>query len=174
MVLPHIVTVYNVVTEEDPQTFEATTTNYVTVLHGVLVDETKGRNVRESGLETADAVVLHIPRGIVAVDGFTGAKKAYVEPVAFFNAENKSGLWTFSADAGTFFIKGEVIETEWPLFSPADYDGILSVDGYLLAAKHGKPITEQYINLKYDSVYTVTKVDNKDFGRLAHWEVGGA
>lgn len=145
MILPHTVTVYNVVTEEDAL-FQTVTTNYITILRGVLVDETKGRNVRESGLETADAVILHIPRNISAVDAETGETKTYVEPVAFFNAENKTKLWTLSVDAGTFFVKGEVIEPG---------------------------MTEQYINLKYDGVYTVSSVDNKDFGGLAHWEIGG-
>lgn len=145
MILPHTVTVYNVVTEEDAL-FQTVTTNYITILRGVLVDETKGRNVRESGLETADAVILHIPRNIAAVDAETGETKTYVEPVAFFNAENKAQLWTLSVDAGTFFAKGEVIEPG---------------------------MTEQYINLKYDGVYTVSSVDNKDFGGLAHWEIGG-
>lgn len=145
IILPHTVTVYNVVTEEDEE-FHSTTTNYMTILHGVLVDETKGRNVRESGLESADAVILHIPRNIVAVDALTGLEKAYAEPMEFFNADDKSGLWTLSVDAGTFFIKGEVVEPD---------------------------LTEQGINLKYDGVYTVSSVDNKDFGGLAHWEVGG-
>lgn len=145
MKLPHTVTVYNVVTEEDAE-FHTTTTNYMTILRGVLVDETKGRNVRESGLENADDVTLHIPREIVAVDALTGSIKTYVEPIAFFNAVDKSGLWTLSVDAGTFFVKGEIVEP-------------------------GK--TEQYINMRYDGVYTVAKVDNKDFGGLAHWEVGG-
>lgn len=145
MILPHTITVYNVVTEEDAE-FHTTVTNYMTVLHGVLVDETKGRNVRESGLTSADAVTLHIPRNVKAVDAVTGVSKTYVDPVAFFNAEDKSGLWTLSVDAGTFFIKGEIAEP-------------------------GK--TEEYINMKYDGVYTVSSVDNKDFGGLSHWEVGG-
>lgn len=145
MNLPHTITVYNVVTEEDAE-FHTTTTNYMTILRGVLVDETKGRNIRESGLVTADAVILHIPRDIVAVDALTGETKEYVEPVAFFNADDKSNLWTLSVDAGTFFIKGEVVEA-------------------------GK--TAEYINMKYDGVYTVSSVDNKDFGGLSHWEVGG-
>lgn len=145
MILPHTVTVYNIVTTEDAE-FHTTKTNYMTVLRGVLVDETKGRNVRESGLESADAVILHIPRNIVAVDALTGAEKVYVEPVAYFNSEDKTGLWTLSVDAGTFFVKGEVVEAN---------------------------LSEQGINMKYDSVYTVSSVDNKDFGGLAHWEVGG-
>ena len=145
MILPHTVTVYNVVKETDAD-FHETPVNYMTILRGVLVDETKGRNVRESGLVDADSVVLHIPRGIVAVDAISGTEKAYATPVDFFNAPDKSGLWTLSVDAGTFFVKGEVVE-------------------------QGK--TEQYINLTHDGVYTVSSVDNKDFGGLPHWEVGG-
>ena len=34
----------------------------------------------------------------------------------------------------------------------------------------------QGINLRYDDVHNITKVDKKDFGSLSmqHWEVGGA
>lgn len=145
MILPHTVTVYNIVTDED-ENFRSITTNYMTILRGVLVDETKGRNVRESGLESADAVILHIPRGVVAVNAETGKEVAYVEPMDWYNAEDKSGIWTLSVDRGTFFIKGEVVEPG---------------------------MTESYINMKHSGVYTVSSVDNKDFGGLAHFEVGG-
>lgn len=147
MILPHTVTIYNVVTETDQTTFDDVTTNYITVLRGVLLDATKGRNVRESGLESADAVTLHIPMGIKAVDGVTGAEKEYVGPIEFWKAADKSGIWTLSPDRNTFFVKGEVVEADK---------------------------TEEYINLAHDGVYTVTKVDEKDFGGLQHWEVGGA
>lgn len=30
-----------------------------------------------------------------------------------------------------------------------------------------------FLEKAYDGVYSVTKVDEKDFGELAHWEVGG-
>lgn len=175
MMFPHTVTVYNVITEEDKD-FHAQTVNYVTVLKGVLVDETKGRNVRMSGLTSADAVIMYIPRDVVAVDGITGQPKQYAKPMEFFNSENKSDLWTLSVDAGTFFVKGLAVETNYPLFSPSDYDGVLTADNYLFAVKTDKelkPITEQYMNLKYDSIYTVSSVDDKDFGGLSHWEVGG-
>ena len=38
---PHVVTLYNVVTEEDPSTFEETTVNHITILRGVLLDAVK-------------------------------------------------------------------------------------------------------------------------------------
>lgn len=149
MYMPHTVTVYNVSREVDPTTFEDVYVNYITVLEGVFLDATKGANVRQSGLESADAVVLHIPFDVVATDGKTGQPQEYCPPMEFWRAQDKSGLWTLSVDKNTFFCKGVVIEADK---------------------------SEEYINLMHDDVYTVTKADIKDFGSLAmrHWEVGGA
>lgn len=146
MTLPHTVTVYNVVTTTDASTYDEATENNITILRGVLVDEVKGRNVRESGLVGADAVTLHIPREIEAVAP-DGTAKQYLDPVAYWAAADKTAYWTLSVDNGTFFVKGEVVEPT---------------------------ASEEAINLAHDGVYTVTKVDNKDFGGLPHWEVGGA
>lgn len=175
MLMPHVVTIYNVVTETDPETFEDVSTNYITVLSGVLLDATKGTNVIKSGLEGADAVTLHIPFDVKAVDGATGAEKRYVGPMEFWRAEDKSGIWTLSTDRNTFFVKGDVIEDDWQAFSPEDYDGVLSADGYLMVVDRNVRATEEFINMMHDNVYTVTKVDEKDFGlpTMQHWEVGG-
>lgn len=144
---PHTVTLYNVVTEEDPATFEETTVNYITILRGVLLDATKGKNVNESGLEGADAAVLYIPLSVEAVDGITGAAKKYAGPVEFWRADDRNGLWTLSASGNTFFVKGEAVNPDW---------------------------SAQKIEAAYDDVYDVTKVDFKDFGGdMSHWEVGG-
>ena len=147
MLMPHTVTVYNVVTDTNPTTFVDTVTNHITVLHGVLLDATKGQNVRQSGMEGADSVTLHIPLNVKATDGVTGAEKTYVGAMEFWRAADKSGLWTLTPDRNTFFVKGEVVEADK---------------------------SEEYINMMHDGVYTVTKVDEKDFGGLPHWEVGGA
>ena len=148
MYAPHTVTVYNSVKETDKTTFEETTSLYVTVLRGVLLEASKGANVRESGLEGADAVNLYIPFGVEAVDGVTGAVKRYAGPQEFFSAADRAGLWTLSVrgDGGTtFFVKGEY------------------VTGSETAA------------LMHDDCYTLTKVDAKDFGSadMQHWECGG-
>ena len=45
---PHTVTLYNVSNEELPPTFEPVLTNYITVLRGVLLDESKASNVSKS------------------------------------------------------------------------------------------------------------------------------
>ena len=121
-------------------------TRYITVLHGVFMDAAKASNVRSSGLEGADSVNLFVPFSVYATDGVTQKKKHYVSPKAFEAAEGKSELWTLRV--GDFFVGGNVVE---------DMDF-------------------QYINLNYDDVYRITKVDKKDFGsaEMQHFEVGGA
>ena len=151
MYAPHTVTIYNVSQEEDKTTFEDVQKSYITILRGVFLEASKAANVRQSGLEGADAVNLYIPFSTPAVDGVTGAQKRYVGPQEFWRASNKSGLWTLSTDGNggtTFFVKGEVVEPEK---------------------------TEQMIEMLYDDVYKVTKVDMKDFGSesMQHFFVGG-
>lgn len=110
---PHTVTIYNVSQETDPATFKDVEKTYITVLRGVLLEASKAANVRQSGLEGADAVNLYIPFSTVAVDGVTGAEKRYVGPQEFWRATDKSGIWTLSTDGNggtTFFIKGEVVD----------------------------------------------------------------
>ena len=148
----HIVTIYNVTQETDQETFHDTQKSYITVIRGVMLQASKAVNVRESGLEGADAVNLYVPFASLAVDGVTGQEKRYVGPQEFWRAADKSGIWTLSTDGNggtTFFVKGEVVEPDK---------------------------TEQMIEMLYDDVYKVTKVDMKDFGSAAmqHFEVGGA
>lgn len=151
---PHIITVYNTSIETDKATFEDKLINHITVLHGVLVDASKAVNVRESGLVGADAVNLYIPFDVEAVDGVTGESKQYLEPLEYWKLDDKSGFWTLSVsskqrakatDNDTFFIKGEVVEPD---------------------------ATLEQIELNYDDVYDITKIDIKDFGGLQHFEVG--
>ena len=146
MYTPHTVTIYNLIKTDDPTTFEDTITNNITILRGVFLDAVKATNVRQSGLEGADAVTLHIPFDVDA-RGVDGSPKRYVGAMEFWRADDKSGLWTLSDDQRTFFCKGIVTDDE----------------------------SEEYINMMHDDVYTVTKVDEKDFGSayMQHWEVGG-
>lgn len=147
---PHTVTIYNSSIETDPETLRDVITNHITVLHGVLLDAAKAANVRASGLVGADAVDLYIPFTVEAVDGVTGQPKGYRGPMEFWGLADKSGSWTLSVDGNgghTFFVKGEVVEPD---------------------------LTFEAISLAHDGVYNMTKVDEKDFGGLQHWEVGGA
>lgn len=69
MYAPHTVTIYNIVQETDPTTLDEVEKVYTTILRGVMLQASKGVNVRESGLESADAVNLYIPFSVEAVDG---------------------------------------------------------------------------------------------------------
>ncbi len=152
---PHTVTIYNVSVETDKTTLQSRTVNHITILRGVFLEASKGVNVRESGMESADAVILYIPFSVDAVDGVTGAKKRYVPPIEFWRAEDRTGLWTLAirskeagVDGSTFFIKGEAVEPNAPV---------------------------ERIEMLYDHVYDITKIDAKDFGSsdMQHWEIGG-
>ena len=147
---PHTVTVYNIIQEEDPSTLKEVTHIYITILRGVMLQASKGANVRQSGLAGADAANLYIPFAVEAVDGKTGAAKTYAKPQEFVKAADRSGLWTLSYNGNggeTLFIKGEFV-----------FDGTnLNVVRY------------------HDDCYNVTKVDAMDYGsdEMQHWEVGG-
>lgn len=148
MYAPHTVTIYNIVQEIDPTTLDEVEKVYTTILRGVMLQASKGVNVRESGLEGADAVNLYIPFTVEAVDGITGKPKTYIGPQSFFKATDKSNLWTLSYKGNggeTVFVKGEFIS-----------DNMTVV---------------QY----HDDCYKVTKVDAMDYGSadMRHWEVGG-
>lgn len=149
---PHTITLYTTRTEEDKTTFKEVTTNYITVLHGVLCDDSKASNVRASGLEGADAVNLIVPFDAKAADGVTGKPKKYIGPVEFWRLEDRSEYWTLTTNQETWFVKGEALP-------PGGMD---------------PEKVENYINLTHDGVYNVTKVDIKDFGGLPHFEIGGA
>ena len=93
---PHTVTIYNVSQETDPATFKDVEKTYIPVLRGVLLEASKAANVRQSGLEGADAVNLYIPFSTVAVDGVTGAEKRYV--VQLIKAESGRSPRTATAE----------------------------------------------------------------------------
>lgn len=141
---PHTVTLYQTETVIDDK-FNETTVNHITVLEGVLLIASKAANIRATGLEGADAVNLYIPFDVKAVDGVTGAEKKYVDPVEEWKTEkDKSGIWTIAI--GTVFVKDRVVLPD---------------------------ATRTVLELGYDDVYQVTKVDKLDFGGMPHWEVGG-
>lgn len=149
MYAPHTVTIYNIVQEIDPTTLDEVEKVYTTILRGVMLQASKGVNVRESGLESADAVNLYIPFSAKAVDVVTGTPKTYIGPQSFFKAADKSNLWTLSYKGNggmTCFVKGEFVSDDMTVV------------------------------LSHDDCYNVTKVDAMDYGSpdMQHWEVGGA
>lgn len=132
-------------TGEDPATFEPE--NHITVLRGVFYDSAKAVNVRESGLANADSVNLIIPFGAEAVDGVTGEPQTYLPPKAYETAMDRSAHWTIKTGDDCFFVKGKVVRPG---------------------------LSFQEINASFDNVHKITSVDEKDFGNLKHWEVGGS
>lgn len=149
MYAPHTVTIYNIVRETDLSTLKEVEHVYITILRGVMLQASKGANVRESGLEGADAANLYIPFAVEAVDGKTGATKTYAKPQEFVKATGRSGLWTLSYNGNggeTVFVKGEFVSDNMEI------------------VQH------------QDDCYNVTKVDAMDYGstNMQHWEVGGA
>lgn len=154
---PHTITLYNITAETDKDTFDDIVTNYITILKGVLVDDSKAVNVRESGLVGADAVNLYIPFDVEAADPFTGAGKRYLPPIEFWRSSEMDRHWTLAVSAKgaqlngyTFFIKGVALPP----------DGV-------------RPdMVREVVEAMYDDVYNITKIDAKDFGGLRHWEVG--
>lgn len=160
---PHTITLYNITSEVDPDTAIDTVTNYITILEGVLVDDSKAVNVRQSGLEGADAVNLYIPFGVKAADPLTGAEKGYLPPVEFWRSSEMDKHWTLAISAKgaplngyTFFIKGVALPPE--------------------TTPQGKPVrpdmVREVVEAMYDDVYNITKIDTKDFGGLRHFQVG--
>lgn len=132
-------------TSEDPVTFE--TVDHITVLQGVFYDASKAVNVQESGLANADSVGLIVPFGVEAVDGETGEPQTYLSPKEYDVAVDKGKHWTVKTGNECFFVKGEVVRPG---------------------------LSFQEINAAFDNVHRVTSVDEKDFGGLRHWEIGGA
>lgn len=130
--------------DENPTTFEKEVN--ITVLHGVFYDASKAANVRESGLVNADAVNLIIPFSVEAVNGETKETQTYLSPKEYETAIDKGKHWTIRT-SDCFFVKGEIV-------------------------RPGLSFSE--INRAFDGVHNVTSVDEKDFGSLQHWEVGGA
>lgn len=144
MYAPHTVTIYNRITDRTTQKDLL----YCTILRGVMLQASKGANVRKSGLSGADSATLYIPFDVVAVDGLTGEKKQYAGAQEFYKADNRDNLWTlsYSGNGGTtFFLKGEFVTDN------------------------------EDVALMQDNHYEVTKVDAMDYGSLdmQHWEVGG-
>ncbi len=149
MYAPHTVTLYNMYTETDKDTFTETTHSNITILKGVFLDAVKAANVNKSGLTGADSVDLFIPFSVDARDAVTGAKKRFVGHMEYWASDEKSKLWTLSDGGDTFFVKGIAIEPD------KDF---------------------AFVSMKHDDVYVVTKIDEKDFGspHMRHWQVGGA
>lgn len=155
---PHAVTLYNVAVRTDRGSVRSTVESSITLLRGVFLDTSQAAGVRRNGLEGTDAAVLYVPPSAEAVDTVTGEPKAYLPPVEFWDTPGKAGFWTFAVSSRsapgrgfTFFVKGLALPPEG---TPPE-----EVRGRLEAL--------------HSDLYHISRVEQKDFGGLAHWEIGG-
>lgn len=114
---PHTITVYSLT--EDAVTFD--TVYNITVLKGVLVDESQGANVLKSGLSTADAVAVFIPFWV------DSGAKTFLPEKEYERSNEQAKHWTLRAGKD-FFVRNEVIEpgkTRQQLEEM--YDGVYSI-----------------------------------------------
>ena len=147
MYAPHVVTIYNAYESENLDL-----AYNITVIKGVLMDESRGTNIAKSGLSDADTVTLFIPFSAKAVDGVAGVERTYLPPKAFYSSTSKDEHWTLdtggqSSGVASFFVKGRVVDS-------GSYSSLRS---------------------RYDAVYNVSSVDIRDFGTpdMQHFQVGG-
>lgn len=94
-VFPHTVTLYNVVSHTDPATLRTEESREITVIRGVLLEESDGSKASREGYTGQDSATVYAPFLADITDGITGETK---------------GSFAYSTDGKTFFIKGEVVE----------------------------------------------------------------
>jgi hypothetical protein len=124
------ITVYNKYVEQGTEKWKRV------VLRGVFWSAARGAVLRRTGADSADSVVILIPRSVRS-DG------VFVTPMKWAAMSEKVRSWTLHE--GDTVVKGAV-----------------SVEISRSAAKELSGL---------DDVYTITVVDDKDFGGLPHWEV---
>lgn len=124
-----------------------------TYLRGVFWDDVKQSNVVKSGLATIESVLICVPFD-VETDG-----KTYKSPKTYnkLSDEEKDNSFTFVANSQDLIVKGIV-----------DYD----IDN---TSKQTISEGLAYLRNNYDSVMTISVVDEKDYGseHMRHWEIGG-
>lgn len=90
------VTVFNNITGPDVLSDD---TWAISVLHNVRLRETRGANVKTTGLTETDAAILHIM--------LETADKPYADPMAWAKLSDKSMAFTFH-EGKDFFVKGDL------------------------------------------------------------------
>lgn len=124
-----------------------------TYLRGVFWDDMKQSNVIKSGIATIESVLICVPFSVNADNKVYKSPKEYQK----LSDEEKDGAFTFVANSQDIIVKGIV-----------DYE----IDN-----TSSKTISEglMYLRNNYDSVMTISVVDEKDFGSepMRHWEIGG-
>lgn len=98
---PHTITIYSLT--DDLMTI--TKVYNITVLNGVLVDESQGTNILKSGLSSADAVTVFVPFSV------NSGVKTFIPEKQYERLSGSDQLTHWTLRAGKdFFILGEIIE----------------------------------------------------------------
>ena len=120
MYTPHDITLYNVYEDDNGDVQIG-----ITVLRGVMLQNSKADNVNKSGLQNADSATLFIPFSVSATDvgnnsavagiavvgkAIVGHGKTFLKPKAFKYSEDKESHWTLvsqgtESDHDCFFVK---------------------------------------------------------------------
>ncbi|MBD9193220.1 MAG: hypothetical protein EGP96_12060 [Roseburia inulinivorans] len=128
---------------------------YPTVIRGVELQITAGRNRSTTGLENADSAKVFIKyensNGKMLVETSQGEKREYLKPKSWNAHTKKNQAFTFQ-EGIDFFIQGEYQEVA---IMDADYE-----DGFL-----------SYMSDRYDDLFLVNKADL--YKTIPHLEIGG-
>lgn len=128
---------------------------YPTVIRGVELQITVGRNRSTTGLENADSAKVFIKyensNGKMLVETSQGEKREYLKPKSWNAYTEKNQAFTFQ-EGIDFFIQGEYQEVA---IMDADYE-----DGFL-----------SYMSDRYDDLFLVNKADL--YKTIPHLEIGG-
>lgn len=128
---------------------------YPTVIRGVELQITAGRNRNATGLESADSAKIFIrysntdEKMMVAIS--ETEEKQYLKPKAWSAYTEKDKAFTFH-EGEDFFIQGEYPEE---IIKDSDYE-----DGFL-----------SYMSERYDDLFMVNKADV--YKTIPHLEIGG-
>lgn len=136
-----------------------TATWYPHVLKNVDFNADKAANIEKTGLENADAAKLHVRYN--AKDGTEKiGELQYLPPKQWEEQTNDMYEKTITFQEGIdFFMLGEFPESPISDNDPQYNTGTLS--GF-----------EDYMNRKYDDVYSITSVGK--YSIIPHFEIGGA
>lgn len=116
-----------------------------TLIENVRLLVSKGNNVMNSGLDTADSARLHI------MDGVSTPGKPYLDPIVWRNlpSEEKAKHFTLESENDSFFVEGDVTAV-----NSADKTNFFN-----------------FMKENYHNCFKITSVDR--FEIIPHWECWG-
>lgn len=116
-----------------------------TLVENVRLLVSKGNNVMNSGLDTADSARLHI------MDGMSAPDKSYLDPIEWVRLPNeeKPLYFTLESENDSFFVEGDATAVD-----PSGKDNFFN-----------------FMKESYHNCFKITSVDR--FEIIPHWECWG-